>query len=484
MAVLEETSFKPRMAPNDPNKLNIRRTLFLSFGFLSVLVVLTYYNIAVPIILYDVIPEDFSWIHGIINVDVLVGILMTLDNILAVTLQPYFASLSDRTRSKFGRRMPYIIIGITGCALFFGFAPLIHNFKGIISWIEILIGFVSLLFMYNLFMSFYRSPGLAILADYTPDKQRSVASGIQQFIANIGTIFAFILSSIIGLFVSKQLDKDFRDVLIAKIGFPIISALMILCLLVLIFTLKETPTGDKFFELSKEKISLDSVTFNLKSEEKVDNDPKDKGAFISLFTKKHRSLLFVFLAVFFWFTAFGALEAFFSKFATEYLELGLDTAMLIGVVYPAAMILSAIPTGILGKKVGRKKTLIISVSSLIVLLTLLSFIVVPLKNIIALAITLVFVGIFWMSLIVNTFPVVWKLAPEKEIGTFTGFYYTFNQSAAILGPILMGAIFNIASIYIGKGNPERFKYIFPFMLGCLVIALLCLIPVKGGESEE
>ena len=75
----EDTSaLKPRMTPNSPDKLNTRRTVLISLAFLSVLVVLTYYNLAVPILLENLIPEGFSTLGGLVKEKTFIGILMTI----------------------------------------------------------------------------------------------------------------------------------------------------------------------------------------------------------------------------------------------------------------------------------------------------------------------------------------------------------------------------------------------------------------------
>ncbi len=58
-------------------KLNYKNTFLLGFGFLGVSVVWTFYNSFVPIIL-----------KGFIASNALIGLIMTFDNILAVTIQP------------------------------------------------------------------------------------------------------------------------------------------------------------------------------------------------------------------------------------------------------------------------------------------------------------------------------------------------------------------------------------------------------------
>ena len=81
-------------------KLDYKKTFLLGFGFLGVSVVWTFYNSFVPIIL-----------KGFIASNALIGLIMTFDNILAVTIQPIIGAASDKTRTKIGRRMPYLLVG-------------------------------------------------------------------------------------------------------------------------------------------------------------------------------------------------------------------------------------------------------------------------------------------------------------------------------------------------------------------------------------
>ncbi|MEA2071850.1 MAG: MFS transporter, partial [Asgard group archaeon] len=360
-----EIILKPRMEPNEPGELNIKKTILHSVAFLAALVALTYYNIAVPVILkQDLVPADFIFL-GFIPRMTFINFLMTIDNILAVTLQPFFASLSDRTASRFGRRMPYLIIGIIGSAIFFGVAP----------WIQVLAGFVGMLFCYNIFMSFFRSPALALVADYTEEKLRSTASGIQQLIANIGTIVAFGVPIIVGLFISKNMDKVQRDLLINRIGFPIISVVMLICLAILVFATQETPTGEGFLKLTDEKIAVDSMNFEIvECRKQEEEQPKKKtNAFFLIFKKEYLSILLLLLAVFFWFSGFGAIEANFSNLGNDYYGLPMDQTSMLGLVYPITMIAASLPMGLIGQKLGRKRTLYLCLGMLIVCLSLISF---------------------------------------------------------------------------------------------------------------
>lgn len=127
---------QPRMVPNKPNELNIKRTIFLSLGFMSVLAGLGYYNLAVPLLLgdieYGLVPNDIL-LFGIFGQQTIIGAILVLDNILALLLQPYFAALSDRAKSKFGRRMPFVILGVVAAAFFFIITPLFKVLLGLIA---------------------------------------------------------------------------------------------------------------------------------------------------------------------------------------------------------------------------------------------------------------------------------------------------------------------------------------------------------------
>ena len=96
-------------------KLDYKRTFLLGFGFLGISLIWSVYNSYVPIFLREYnLP---LW---------LVGLVMTFDNIAGVTIQPYVGFLSDRTRTRFGRRMPYLMIGAPVAAVFFSLIAVLH----------------------------------------------------------------------------------------------------------------------------------------------------------------------------------------------------------------------------------------------------------------------------------------------------------------------------------------------------------------------
>src|SRR5690606_28486146 len=154
----------------------MRKTWLLGFGFFSISLTWALYNAFVPLFLEKYIASTM-----------VIGFLMTIDNYFALFLQPWVGNRSDRTNTRFGRRMPYLLIGMPLAAVFMTLIPLHVS----------LITLVLFMVLMNLSMSLYRSPTVALMPDITPDAQRSKANGIINFMGGIGAVAAFGAGSIL-----------------------------------------------------------------------------------------------------------------------------------------------------------------------------------------------------------------------------------------------------------------------------------------------
>ena len=84
-----------------PLKLNYKRTICVGFAFFLICAFWQAYDNTIPLILTNKFGMKQTWS----------GFIMALDNILALFLLPLFGSLSDRSKSRFGRRTPFIVAG-------------------------------------------------------------------------------------------------------------------------------------------------------------------------------------------------------------------------------------------------------------------------------------------------------------------------------------------------------------------------------------
>ena len=82
-------------------KLNYKKVIFVGFAFFLITAFWQAYDSIVPMMLVNKFGLNQT----------LSGIIMALDNVLALVLLPVFGALSDKTKTKYGKRTPYIVIG-------------------------------------------------------------------------------------------------------------------------------------------------------------------------------------------------------------------------------------------------------------------------------------------------------------------------------------------------------------------------------------
>ena len=82
-------------------KLNTKRTILVGFAFFLISAFWQAYDAIIPLMLTNKFGLDQTWS----------GLIMSLDNILALFMLPLFGSLSDKTKTKYGKRTPFIVIG-------------------------------------------------------------------------------------------------------------------------------------------------------------------------------------------------------------------------------------------------------------------------------------------------------------------------------------------------------------------------------------
>jgi len=199
-----------------------RKTFLLGFGFFSISLLWSIYNSYIPIFL-----KEFSLSS------LLVGFIMTFDNILAIVLQPYIGFLSDQTRTRFGRRMPFIMVGAPIAAVFFLLIPFAKSLN--IGWM------ITTILIMNLAMAIFRAPVIALMPDTVPSQSRSKANGVVNFMGGLGALLAFLVGSKL-YEINKSLPFIIGGV-----------ALVVSCLLVFVFVKEPIAETDDSSEKPSKK---------------------------------------------------------------------------------------------------------------------------------------------------------------------------------------------------------------------------------------
>ena len=368
------------------------------------------------------------------------GALMAMDNALAIFLLPLFGTLSDKADTKIGKRMPFIVGGTLLAVTFLLLLSAADKKQSLVM-------FLSILFLLLLSMGLYRSPAVALMPDLTPNRLRSKANAVINLMGAVGGVYALIM---IKLLVGAGERPDYLPLFIS------IGGLMMVAVAVLFATVKEKRIAEEIKKQGAES-----------GEGKEDRAVPQKTAMPK---EVKRSMIFLLISIFLWFTAYNAVTTAFSRYTRVvwHMEGGSFADCLM--VATVAAICSYIPIGNIASRVGRKKTILAG----IVLMSLCYFAAVfvgsyhPVINIAFAAI-----GVGWAAINVNSYPMIVEMSKGCDIGKFTGTYYTFSMAAQIFTPVLSGFLLERVS----------YRTLFPYAFVFSALAFVTMLQVRHGDSR-
>ena len=421
-------------------KFNYRNTLYIGFGFFSILMLWQIYNTYAPIFLGRLLSDTGT----VDSADApLVGFIMSLDNLFALFMLPLFGILSDKTKTKYGRRMPYIIVGMFAAAILF---PLI----AVAYILSSLAGLIIMMLMILIIMNIYRNPAVALMPDVTPKPLRSKANGIINLIGYVGAIIAGGLVIVFGESGTKSITT--------VAPFLIVSGVMLVAMIVLFIKIKE----NKLIEESKEDMQR-GEELSLSIEKISETAPLSK--------KDKTNMIFILLAVFLWFAAFNSIETFISSYSENVLN-NFNIAGTITIILVISSMITFIPAGYIAGYIGRKFTVIAGLALMIIgLAVAMSIHQATAPFFLSIAI----IGIGWALINVNSYPMMVEMAHKNNVGKYTGFYYTSSMLAQSFTPIVAGAFIN----QIGNYN-----VLFPYALFLTVGAFIVFFFVKENKQVQ
>jgi predicted MFS family arabinose efflux permease len=279
------------------------------------------------------------------------------------------------------------------------------------------------LFLTSLGLAIARAPGLALLGDLFPARTRSVASGVINVFGGLGAVLALFGSGFL-FDVGPALPFFFA------------GALLFVGSGVLLWGVQERHDSHADAPLTE-----DGFWMQLKA-----------------LVQGNRSGWLLLLAIFFSFSGFNAAETWLSSYAHFSLGITESQLPLYMAIFAGALLLAAIPSGMLASHWGRKQTAIAGMIALAVLLAAGLFVRSPL----ALALLLAPAGAAWAPILVNTLPLLYDVGGGQKIGSLTGLYYVSASLAAVLGPQVVGwavdasggsyqAVWAIAAVFMAVG---------------------------------
>ena len=418
-------------------KLNYKRTFLVGFAFLSISAFWQMYDTIIPLIMRD------TYHLG----DGPAGIIMSLDNIVALFLLPLFGALSD----KVGRRIPFIVAGTFTAVVLMMLIPALDNTYGAWSPSTSIIVFVVVLGALLITMGTYRSPAVALMPDVTPKPVRSKGNAIINLMGAVGGAFTLVVMKIL-VVPGAGGRANYLYLFLA------VAILMALAALTVLFFVPER----KLVQQMKD------INYGVSEEEdqskSIEVDGKQK-----LPPEVMRSLILILATITLWFLGYNAVTTAFSKYATKMWASGLNHVSTCLLVATGVAIISYLPIGFLASRIGRKKTIIIG---LLVALACFIYGAVGARTFSpALYVMFAAIGFAQAAVTVNTFPMVWEISRFGNVGKYTGFYYTCSMAAQVVTPIVSGYLLQ----YVG------YDTLFPY---AAVFIALAIIPVSLTKYDD
>lgn len=428
-------------------KLNYKRTFLVGLAFLSISAFWQMYDGVIPKILTGtfLLGESYS------------GVIMAADNVLALFLLPLFGAMSDRCKSRLGRRTPFILWGTLGAVILMNLLPLIDNSFAAAPGQYQLPLFIGVLLTLLVAMSTYRSPAVALMPDVTPKPLRSRANAVINLMGAIGGILYLLISTVL---YSKSRTEGLEHVNYQPL-FAIVSGIMVVAVAVLLWRVREPRLAAEngAYEAMHPEENLAQV--NAQGREVLPRPVK-------------RSLLFLLLSVSLWYIAYNGITTWFTTYAGKMWSMELGQASQCLTVATAGAIVSYIPVGLLASKIGRKRTILAGVA----LLTACFVGCIVYTGFMTgfspvLYVIFILVGVAWATINVNSLPMVVEMCQKADVGRFTGYYYAFSMAAQIITPIVAGWLLEHVS----------YNALFPYAAGASACAFGTMLLVRHGDNR-
>jgi MFS family permease len=386
--------------------------LILGVGWFGAQVFWAFHAGSMPLFLKEFTDSKFT-----------ISLVLSLAGVTGLIIPPAVGYLSDRTSTRFGRRTPYIVLGMLGVLV------------AIVSLTQITtLGIVALLcgLMYVLFRT-AETTYLCLLPDITPPEQRSTATGVMNLIGAVGLISCFVLSAVLW-----ERDPDLVFVIVA------FAALAFM---------------------------LSAVTLLRETQTPPETSPTSTGplAYFESLRGELNVLKFV-IAQFFWWLAFWMVSTFGVLFAVQELNAPEGQSFLVPMVFAIVAAAFVLPMGMLGDRVNRKLALSCTLACWVFLQILVGFS----QTLTHALITFGLCAIPYAAIQTVGYAFFLDLIPKERTAEFIGIGLVSMASGQIVGPLIGGKLIDTLG----------YRSIFPCAALFLVLGLVVLQLVRPRAEAQ
>ena len=361
--------------------------------------------------------------------DSMVGAAMGIDNVLALCLVPIIGALSDATRTRLGRRVPFLLAALPVTAAALVAIPFADR-QGLLALLLAMI-------VVDVALAVWRAPFLALLAELVPSAHRSKTEGI------LGV--AMCLGAMLVLGGARSLSA--WD---AALPFVLGGALVAGVWLLYAAALRE-PSRRQDDEMPPLAIApLRSLR--------------------EAFTASEGLAVRFFAACLLFHMAFQSFSSWFTLHGSERFQTTVANASLGFIAVAVATLIGSVPAGWLGARFGRRRMSLVGLAGMA--LACAGLHVVPSLGA-AVGVLFLF-GLSWSIPTANLIPMALELGTAARAGALAGAFLLVQSTAGILGPALVGEWFDATG-----SRRALFLLLAAFLAG----ALLLLATLRQGFGE-
>ena len=502
-------------------KLNYKRTILVGFAFFLISAFWQAYDATIPVILTNKFGMSQTWS----------GVIMALDNILAVFMLPLFGALSDRCTTRFGKRTPFITIGTIVAAVAILCLSFVDNAQlQNISAVSAIDDPAALETIYDtqadvklltpegdtvvLRDTFSKEEFTAIRCKITdpasgktitnPDYTNYVAPARQAYAAartaeNALPLILFICLLLVVLVamatfrspaVALMPDvtmKPLRSKANAVINLMGTGGGILVLVLGMVFSTSAVQNAMMSYTAYYTVIAaimLGALTIFLCTVREprwaaemaadsvkygIEENSAVSSEHRSLSAAEKKSLICILLSIALWYFGYNAVTSKYAVYAGNILDKDYNTTMLLA---QGAAIVAYIPAGNIASRIGRRKTILAGVVMLTTAFGCAAFMRSSSPTLV-MNILFALAGVAWATINVNSFPMVVEMCSGADIGKYTGFYYTASMTAQIATPMLSGFLMDHMGMTV----------LFPYAAIFVALAFVTMFMVKHGDTK-
>ncbi len=335
-----------------------------------------------------------------------IGLLMGMDNLLGIFIQPYMGNRSDNTRTAWGRRIPYLAVMMPLGAVLFLLIP--HATS--LGWL------ILVIFLYALVMNSFKPISESLMPDFIGPERRSRANAAVKIASGLTVIVAALISLLL-------VDDH------PKLAFAVPSALMLVATAVLVWRVRDSRSAAYRSALVEDAAAAAGAARQTAAKIRMRTVVGD------LVFDRDRSRLLLLAAVFVFGCAWFASRSLLTPYGVT--VLGLSDGDAGGLTLPSgvAFLLAAFPAALLAERFGRPRVMAAGMTVFCAGTILGAAVQTPAGTVVAMCLAAAGAAGF----LINAVVVLWNLAPSSRVlGAYTGLYTVGWASGGIGGPALVG----------------------------------------------